>query len=303
MFKKKSAILMLAALGLASSLTSCNLNDGEQTNSQEYLLCNLYIPTDGSDAFASPDIRYNLNFDLKAGNVVVKTSGMKIGEAGYDFTTDPMKYQVYVNEGQTQSITAFSGAGKTDSGTPVLNFQGRQSSVVYYVDTYVPGIAIATMLPSGNIMQYDIDAKYKVKTFSKNMFFAGETVSQYPYKGENKQFTTDKPVYAVFMNKDLTKAKMVIYKAWFAQEMPQITAIVLDGLDVTYSKNGFQINGENIVPQTVDGDQLTPNRRFTFDYFRLSTSNAALTKVHVEYKVAGTFNGRFDGSYVEGIQF
>lgn len=308
---KKIVLSLLAFTGLF--LSSCNVGNGDNYQNVAYYPTNLIIPTDGSPAVMSQGV-YPIKFDFNDGTATV-SGALRINETDYSFVADPVKY---VDYGYKQVIKGVSGMfsngsqemrnGKfmisaydalpkdfnpTKVFTPIVKNENAGTK-------FIPGVLITPVSQSVSAIfvgYYQMGDRYNVHTFSTDTFYAGTTNTGYA--------TSDKTVYRVIMDIEKKKATLLIYDAKFAEEMPSIKTIILPELDIVTNSNGYEIVGENIVPLVPEADstmaelsQCTPNEAFIFNSFRMNTVDQLLTKVNMDYRVAGRFNGKFSGSYV-----
>lgn len=293
--KKTSSILLLAAS--LFGLTSCDVGSGETTQQTSYGVINLVSPTDGSTPSASVGW-YSLNFNFTQNNVTVSLKDLVIDNVTHTLVTDPLSYSGN-SAGDVLTIKDFSGYLDNNVDLPITNSSFVVSSQTNPYPsssgsneaTYDYGFAVV-------LASYDIGTRYKVKTFYPDACYKGTTVTQYPDGETTARFSNSDITYRIVFQQDLKKANVVIYNAKFAEAAPTLACITLEDLSVNYYTGGYEIVGENIVPNVVEGGSSTPNEKYTFNSFKL-TPAANLTDATITYKVATVFNGSFVGSYLK----
>lgn len=290
-------IFLFAVLGLA--MTSCLDDDGEDvTNYVSYSTANLVIPANGEDPFVLPSVNYKCEFNYTQGNLVVSTENLQLNlQSVLSFKSDPVDY-FYGNyaEGQVWKFnidkisSILNGAYDTDYD---INNLSCTLTTAYYAPQEM---WTQTSLPFGTVamLNYNIGNLYTVKTFPLKAYYSGTTTTHHPGEGgADVTFVNDAPLYGITIDAAKNKASVEFYNAKFAEAMPMSITFTLDNLDVKFTNRGYYITGENIVPVMAG----TPMERYTFDNFRLSCVDENLTKVNIEYNVAGN-KGEFAGSYI-----
>lgn len=288
-------LVATAMLAAASTLSSC-LKDSDTTEFLSLQLCSHVVDADGSNPRLVGDIKYSFNYNISQSTVQVSADGIPTGNSKVSFTTDAMPYQTGVFPDTPGYVRAFSGAGKTAGGEPVLNVKGMESTYFYYFYTQYPGIIEIAQRSRSAYLSFDIDDKYKVCTFMRDSFFGGKTTTR--FSGES--FENDKALYRVVFSEDLTKATVVIYNAQFAPTMSAMSAIVLENLTVKATAIGYTIEGNNVVPKAIMDNALIEMKRFPFNSFMISTASTDMIKINCNYTVAGQYRGEFTGVYMEG---
>lgn len=309
---KKIVLGILAFTGLA--LSSCNVGNGDNYQSVDYYPANLIIPTDGSEATMSMGV-YRIKFDFNDATAAV-SGALRIADNDYTFIADPVKYTDF---GYKQVIKGVSGVftkgqqemkdGKfmisaydalPDNFNPLKVFTPTVKSDKGSAD-FLPGTLITPVSQSVSAIfvgNFKMGDKYNVHTFSTDSFYSGTTNTGYA--------TSKNTVYRVIIDITKKKATLLIYGAKFAEQMPAINTIILKDLDIVTNAAGYEIVGENVIPlvpeaNTLMGElsQCTPNANYTFNSFRMTTTNQELTQVNMRFTVAGKFNGQFSGEYVK----
>lgn len=308
---KKIVLSLLAVGGLF--LSSCNVGNGENYQNVAYSPTNLIIPTDGSAPIMSQGV-YPIKFDFNDGTAAV-SGALRMNDSEFSFIGDPVKY---VDYGYKQVIKGVSGMFSKDN----LEMKNGKFMISAYDalpenfnpmkvftptvksdkggTTFLTGTLITPVsqgVPAIFVGYYQMGDRYNVHTFSTDTFYCGTTTTGYA--------TSTNTVYRVIMDIANKKATLLIYGAKFADEMPSLSAIILPELDIVANSNGYEIVGKDIVPLVPESNSLmgelsecTPNENYIFNSFRMSTVDQMLTRVNMNYSVAGRFNGQFSGCYV-----
>lgn len=306
--KLKSLSILMSAAALMS-LSSCNLDNDPENNYQNrtFTTCNLVIPA--SDVSFVTEGTYVLTYYTYDGNMSVQTSDLSLGYGKLNFATSAMPFtvQAYTDNGQLYEVTKFKDGIYNDNSTVINNLSGYTS---YIVNTLVPNVdPIISDYPSvfypALVMQYTANYDYRIKTFSRDAVYVGNTTIRTQSTGES--FTNKDVRYRVYLKDGFTKADVIFYQAKFAEKMPSITFVVKN-LAVKGTRNGYSLSipeGQTIVPEMYEGGSLTPFPAYTFTSFLLNTTDDNLTTVGVNYTIVGnmgpvqeTYYGTFAGPYV-----
>lgn len=166
----------------------------------------------------------------------------------------------------------------------------------YY--SYNPGTASTSVLNNAPIALtvVKIGNSYTLKTLQNVMSFAGTTTSlingSNPYENPNV-------LYELTPDYTNRKAQIIIYNSKFAEAMPAIRVMRLTGLSfVPSASTGYVVSGENIVPEVLEGNNWIPNEKFVFNNFSLQPTNDNLSMASISFKVATSFTGTCQGSYI-----
>jgi hypothetical protein len=307
---KKILKLSLAA-AILLPLASCN--DDSKSNSYTVGIpvsaYNLVTAVD--DASVVPTVGlsgYNVIFkssdqenslQIKSGSVVLPDGG------SVSFTTKPILVDVSrLNVDDTaREVIKFSSENPSESGAEVTAISGLVTQSAFYPgSTEVKGYELE--YPSDirhyTIFDYVLNNQWRVRTFWRDMTFMGSTITT----GQDMPgpYTNNKFRYRIYMktntNGALTgKADVIFYNAKFAERSPEMTIVVRD-LDLKFSNSGYTVSGTDIIPDMVsDGGEFTPFPSFTFNNFTF-TAVGDLTQATASYKVAGKYNGQFQGSSI-----
>ncbi len=308
---KKILKLSLAA-AILLPLASCNDDSSKNSYTRGLPISAYNLVTAVDDASVKPAVGlsgYNVTFkyedqknsvQIKSGNVVLPDGG------SISFTTKPMAVNVstVTVDDSNRELIKFTSENPSESGAEVSQLNGMITQSGYY-----PGSAEVKgydlLFPSSTkhypILDYVLNEKWRVRTFWRDMTFMGSTITT----GSNMPgpFTNTKFRYRIYMktntNGALTgKADVIFYNAKFAANMPFEMTIVLRDLDLKFSNSGYTLSGTDVIPDMVsDGDQFTPYPSFVFNNFTF-TAVGDLTQATASYKVAGKYNGQFQGSSI-----
>lgn len=150
------------------------------------------------------------------------------------------------------------------------------------------------------IASFAVGDSYVIKTFQKNTFFAGKTVTTVSATGDN--YTNDGILYNVVFDVVNRTATVFMLNAKFNDKAPLISKLRLSNLKLEPTTSGYRVYGENIVPEVAEGNSWVPNDRYKFDSFEVTTATADLTQANIRYSVAGVYKGSCLGSYIYQLQ-
>lgn len=295
-----SAKFLCAAMALgALSLQSCNLDNGETTQTFNVSVCNLIVPDDpDAEIKVQRNCGYSFLFNLKSNEATVSTQELELNAGKINFATNAMPFK-WLTNGYYETRIFENGSATVNSGgmgEEVTNLHGYTTTgTVYYSSQVDPfPVEIPSPLP---VMQYKI-GNYTVKTFAQNTYFAGTTTTSYQMgpAAEVTEFKNDKPIYRVCFANDMKTANVVIYQVKFAESMSvSLEQVVLKNLAVTLTPSGYVIEGENVVPEMLDGSAFVPYPQRVFDSIKVETLGSDMTKILCTYTCAGVFHGSFTG--------
>lgn len=304
-------LILGAMAGVALFATSCNTESGDSTQTVGFTVLNLVTPANGGQSMVvTSEYTYTLNYTTSKIGV---SNEMTINNVPYNFSLAEGACQMFYGSNGNTSSTASTKpilitqgyvfnnlTGNVNGGSPILNFNGQ----LVTNQLQVPNIQnyATTQFP---VMTYNIGSDYNVKTIPVGAFYLGKTNTTYTMGDQEGSYSNDNMVYAVSIDykKNPMTAQVMIYNAKFAENAPTITCITLNNLSVELKNGAYEISGENVVPSMQEGNTMTPNEKYTFNSFRMTTTNYNLSKVNINYQVAGNFYGSFQGSYlVESTQ-
>lgn len=295
----KQIYTVLASVACIASLTSC-LKDGKEEYTRSFPTKPINIITNLEDGSTTVSTGGTYQFDLNYTELTgtISTSNLIVNNNSWNFSTPSSRFLSY----NYSNALFFNPGGYINNNTdlPILNstFLGTP---YFYVNTNYAGDY--TYVPNyGYIIaaSYMIGDKYLVRTFQEDTFFSGETVTSYPYQGETVTAKPEGITYRIHLDLENNKAVFIIYNAKFSgvPAEPVKEVIIVEGLDVEYSKDGIVITGENLVPEIGEANATTPYPSYIFNSIRFETTDDLLTECKISYKVAGIYNGEFTGKYI-----
>lgn len=301
----KKNFYLLAAAALAFGLSSCKSDSGMQTLSYSTVTYNLVTSVSDPDYVVVSGSWYKYAFDFNK-NTVALSSEIALGEnKNLTLTTDelPFKRGYYNLEGGTYEVTTIDRQTAGVSGDPISNLNCELTTLVYIPPT-VSGIQDMTFPQSSyytqfTIMEYIAGANYYVRTFWPDVTFRGTTTSFYQDRNGLTVSADNKDImYRVIMDFKNGKATVILYNAKFSDVPlePVKSNIVLKDLTLKFSTKGYEITGENIIPECYEGGIATPNNSYKFNKFTL-TSSGDLVNCNVDFTVAGIYSATFNGAY------
>lgn len=296
---KKSLLICSAFAALLT--TACSKDNTKSEYSYNIPILNYVSSMDGTGEPVISGSYYNYKMDMVASTMVVSAQVGTSTNGTTQFTTSDLSFQpLYYNiDGSLVEIIKSESfvAGKTDSGDPINDFYCELTSLVN-TPPVIPGLP-DVVLPNikYTYMHYNIGSKYTVRTFWNDLTFSGYTNTSYP----GGSFESKNILYRVVMNVKEKKATVILYNAQFAENMPELTNIVLKDLPIDFKNQGYVIKASNVTPEIYESGEGTPNNKFIFNSFELNSSGD-LTSANCYYEVNGTFNGEFSGSYITTLK-
>lgn len=283
----KKQLLSGAFAALALVAVSCSGGADHQTLNYDIDLANLVTDSQNGNTEIT-DATYAFLFDYTNSEMQMRISNLNIDGKRLNFLspedvkfTESTYAQGLVTKFALPSMSALSSA------TTATDLSGEISTAY----NYNPVLNLITNVWRRFVISYKIDNRYTVQTFEKSTFWKGSTVTSYVMGNTHKEFTTSAPVYSVDMDLENMTATVIIYNAQFAQEMPTVSIMKIEGLKVTCSAGKYSVAGSDMVPQVYEGGAWTPNTKFTFNNFTLTTTNSSLTSGSASFTVAGMFQG------------
>lgn len=290
--------LIFAASAALLLLSSCGEDEKVNTQTSSYPVYNLVTPVNG---IGEPELSlgtYSLLYDFANGKVTTSCTNVAVGGKAYKFGLEELPFKlVYSTYGET---AAFSSTNPLMTTSPELNVNNLKCEVTTSFLVYpsaVPGVTGMTNFNPLLLMSYNIGNEYTVRTFVPDNTFSGKTMTTFTTQdGASGSYANDRIIYRAVLRVQDKKADVVIYRAKFAEQAPEIAAMILKDLDLEFNGTGYVIRGTEVIPEVVEGTGATPNTRYPFNSFVLSTTNSTLTSVRCEYTVSSRFNGVFSGS-------
>lgn len=309
--KMKVFAALAAPVLMSATFVSCDLNDGEMTDSFTVRTANLVTSETPGTAPVVKISDYSYNLDINSGKVTIATEIPVSSSSTVSFTLNQVSYKsglVQVGSSYYEVFTMQSAnPGITTAGQQISNFKGELTSLVYYPPTVsgLPGFSVPGGAGRGlaSLTQYTLGENLRVRTFLPDAVFCGATRTEYPgQNGTTLNYETEGIKYRVRMDLTENKATVIIYDAKFTdvEKEPVKSNIVLEDLALQFTTAGYSISGSNIIPKIYEGGTATPNPAYVFDSFSLSCVGD-LTKATCEYEVAGIYKGSFSGSYLKKL--
>lgn len=291
--------LTLGFLSIALlSLGACSTDVEDTTQSVRYTTVNLISPLDGSEPFATEGA-YTFDLNLTRLYGTVSTTNLKIDNKDYSFTTDTVSTLNYTGmQGFYIRFLNVKGYLGGDRTMPLNNANFDITSLFYS-----PGITIPEYPEKQENMPYIIGqytaGDWYVVTLQKDATYVGKTKTTYPGQdGTEQTYENEGMYYRVIMDTDKKTADIIIYEPQFASSAPKLKSIRLKGLPVKFGHGSFTIDAQDVIPQMVEGTSWIDVPNFTFNSFSVSSTNKEMTKIKMDYTVAGAYQGSFSGACV-----
>lgn len=292
-------VLLTLICGFSLLLTSCDGKDPVSTRTIGAEAYNLVINGDGKVSVVSS--QYRFLFDNIA-HTAEMSFDFTVDGKNYKGNTNPTSFKQYIYNGGAGDLYKMNSlnAGKTSDGLAISNLNVDLTSLIYLPPVLqgVPNASVQSLY--GLIAQYKLGGDVSVKTFLSDVTFIGKTTTNYQMGPTSGNYETETIYYRLAMNlKDLNKptANLYIYNGKFSssEKEPVKTCILLADLPLKFNSAGYDIDVENVVPQLYEAGQFTKNEKFIFNNIRLTSINE-MKKCVIEFKVAGIYNGSFEGS-------
>lgn len=287
--KKIYPLLMVSVL----LLSSCGVDKDQPENTQKATatLPTVIIPTDASkEAEFATEVNYTIMNYFNTGTWTVQVSNLSPSfSSSISFTSPRMSPTFSVKTGLQMSFL-----------TPFVSNEGAAVDALSMIvsDTYNYYVDVAPSLGVFYFIDFKVGDEYKVKTFELNTYYAGNTVSSYTTEdGDKKSYTAAGPMFNIQMYSNLTKADLIIYNARFAEEMPEITRMVISGLKIVPDRlYGYRITGTAINPVVGTGAHATEYPAYQFTDIDFHPINDNLTEAQLTFKVGDRYSATFRGS-------
>lgn len=286
---KRNAIL--AASCLLVMMASCSSDDPVMQQSVGYNTVNLVMPLqEDAEAFVQNG-SYTFVTESYSQTLNVATQGVTVNNRNYPFTSQSLSYS-----GMLPNISFNAPYIYTDN----IRFQGLNGLVTtaVYTPAYLninnsvlSGVAGISDFGVACLIQYEIPDVAMVKTIQREAYYAGNTDTTV---SGGDPFSSKSAVFRVILDIEKQKATVVVYNAKFNSQMPSLT-FILRNLDIEYTHEGYNIKGENIIPEEVTG---TPYPNFPFTKFDFKATGKALSDTEIDFTVAGRFHGHFTGTFL-----
>lgn len=297
----KKSLLFYSAVAVLLT-TACSGNENKSEYNYNIPTLNYVSSTDGTSEPIISGSYYNYRMNMMNNTMEVAAKIGTTVNGTTQFTTSSIPFQpLYFNiEGAVYEIVKSESfvAGKTDNGDPINDFYCELTSLAHTppIIAGLPEVSLPNI--KFTFMQYSIGSKYTVRTFWNDLTFTGTTSTSHP----GGTFSSDKVMYRVVMNIKDGKATVILYNAKFAENMPELTNIVLENLPIDFKNYGYVIKASNVTPKVFEGGEGTPNTKFIFSNFELASSGN-LSTAHCSYEVnGGAFKGDFSGSCITTLK-
>ena len=299
--------LLFLSIPAAMILASCNSSDvDEYTESFTYPTTNLVTNLETGETTASAGT-YTFYDNVAEGWTIITSDNLRINGYNYTFKSEETPYSArqYNFEtltGNTCLIIDVPDVFATVNNVyPVINGKFKLANSTYFSNLNIPGLDGYAGYPAV-VGEYNINNTWQVKTFANDAFFKGTTTTQFSMGGQEMGFTNTEMLYRVAIDLEKSKATMVMYNAKFAESMPPLQAIIVEGLDVAWSSTGYTITGKNIIPMMMEGSGTTPAPEYTFTSLTIKSVSSDLTSASINYEInfrgMAPYYGYFTGSYV-----
>lgn len=269
---------------------------------------------DGSALATAGSYLFDLNLTNQDGSV--ESSDLIFNNTNLKFKTDVQTYPSMTNtiyfgniKGMASNSMLEVGNGSIMAIYPVA-IDTQEPIPGYYYTSNDAGEYTYTISPNQNFnweavgMFYVGD--YRVNTFPANTFFRGTTTTEYPNReGGTETYNTEKITYRFILDKELKTATMLMYNAKFSavEQEPEKAVILVEGLSVEFTADGITMNGDGIIPKMLEAGQYTAVDRFVFNNLEFRTTNDYYTQAEINFTVAGTYKGHFEGTYLNSQYF
>ena len=309
--------LVFACAASLLSMTSC-LKDGKEEITQAFPAFSVNIISSLEDETVLASLgayTFDLNLMEQTGTVA-SDDKLIFDNTLLKFTSDSQTYQSAVNQiyfnnfkGTVTNTTLDLNNGFLMAIYPVslTNDSNPEDLPGYYYSSANAGEYTYILSPNQNfnweaVGLYYMGDKYRVNTFPVDTFFKGSTQTEYPNReGGMDTYQTEKITYRFALDEKLKTATMFMYNAKFSNvpQEPEKAVIMVEGLDVEYNFDGIVISGTNIIPQMYEAGAYTPVERFIVNNVEFRTTNEYYTNATIDFTVAGTYEGHFEGSYLK----
>lgn len=289
---KKLIYCSIAAISVMS-LSACGNDEKHQaTEIFGESVATLLSPINSTDTATAQMVQYTFENNFTTGLAKLGINGLEYDGVQYQFLGSdiPFSYTDYFN-GRIENMRV-DAIPNTNGGAAATSVTA-EIAVLY---NFRPSELVQPLqIKRQYAISYNVGSIFTARTFDVNGTYFGQTMTSYIYNQQHKEFSTDKPIYAVEMNLKNCTATVTIYNPVFAQEMPPSmanTMLLLEGLKINYTNTGFRISGTDIVPKVREGVSLTPNPNFTFNNFLLQSSSTDLRDAQISFKVADSYEGQ-----------
>lgn len=287
---------------LLIGLTACDNNEYTNTRSRSCNPVNLIMANDGTSIISSGSVYgFTLKFGYNGQEGTFNINNLVINNNSINFETEEQSYATS-NSLQEAYFTNLV------SDTPNVSISNSTFLITPFLyDLKFNNEKEMTLVYTGQdfvVAQYTLNNNYTIKTIPPVTVWAGTTTSSYYNGGEEIKFPTNTIYYSIQINFDESgkpTGELNMYNAKFTENPrePVKTQIKVEGLEVSYENGALTLSGENIEPLLPDGTNWTPNPNYIFNSINFQTTSPNLMNGHLDFQVAGMYNGSFDGSYAD----
>ena len=301
---KKKSLLGMGIVAALPLLSSCTGEDKfQQTVPFNATTLNVITNVaDGTTTVSPGRYAFSLTMTNTGQSGIINASNIQTNpDAPLSFTTEEKSYTGDTYMAYFQNVTS-SSINLVNANFLLTGYYYRPSQ--FNIDAEFPGYGDVVLA------SYSIGESYKVRTFQPETFYKGNTVTSYPYMGQQQNYATDKIYYRLSLDHESNQATIYIYNAKFSDSPePVKEQIVLEDLPVSSNGGEITVTGSNIVPLVLEGGQLTPNENYIFKDISFRTSNDLLTQCEIGFTVQASMTvggntisydylGSFSGDYI-----
>lgn len=298
-------MLLLAAPAI---FPSCNSDDdnNDYTSRTTFTVYNHVAPLNGGGNAKVSKGNYTLSMNIGPQTLEMMSNDLSFDGKEYVLGTQTVAYktQGFTNtqNGGYSEIYSFN-SGDNNIAMPgtgsVTGLKAIVSPFMYFnKNVALSDYPTITTSSFRLAMNYTYDNALRVKTFYPDSFFGGKTKTTYTMGGQAGEYTTEKPMYRLYMDINKGTADVIIYSVQFADKMPELTALVVKGLRLTFTADGYVAEGKDIVPDQIENGSRTPNPRYVFKDIKVTNNSSNLVSANIEFNVADSFHGSFNGDYM-----
>lgn len=287
--------IIFAALSAMMLATGCN----KESESKQVFNLAAYNLVTSSDPAVLPEVSgtpYQATFDIGRGKVKFGVTNLIVGGQKLTFTTDPTTYQPYnlnLGSGGDQNIFTTQAASAGTAGTyEIRNLKAQLTSAHYSPNLNLSAYPVSYPGELTLVASYEI-GNYTVRTFWPDASFAG-SMSTTMGAAEPENF--DGVLFRTVMDLEKNTASVLMYNIKFSEKMPVQSCLLLKGLTLAFTNEGWVISGHDVIPSQIEGGTETPNPGFPFRNFEMKAVGD-LTVAEATFDVGAMFHGSFKGPY------
>lgn len=303
-------LFFIAALAGAAAITSCSNNDPATFSYGSTVLC--YAVAEGEEPTISKG-EFLYEFNLTDETLRLSASKFKVGDRTVGFITPSIKYtskyfasadNKYCLSGSYYTANASTTEPLGQGSPSVTDVDIALTNSYFVVPTPFPGVAEGFTSTGFPILKFTVGHDWTVRTFPQDAYYGGQTLSEYQDAGQQVNYVSpDNTYYRVIFRTDASgnvtgKADLVIYNAKWAEKMPAIVAMALKDLDVNFTATGYEINATDLIPSVVMDGKVIENPAFPFNSLSIKSDFNSLTRLDIDFTVAGRFHGTSRPSYL-----